>query len=382
MGVSGVVARAAVRRAHVLLVTRPGWDLTRMAAEAAVRRRGWRLATSPADADVLLLAGDPGPVLGDLVERLWDQLPGPRARVLAHRPDDAVPALDEATRLLLDSDHQRDDAHRRATTPQLEDGDGDGDGDMEMDHGDGDGDGDGDMEMDHGDMEMRPGGIALAEGADDRDGLEMDVLHLRLGPVLPHWPAGLVLSCTLQGDVIIEASAELVDADTDAPAEPAAEPVPDARTLDAVRRCDRAARLLALAGWEDAADRARTVRDALLGGHPRQAAAAGLERLRRQVRRSWPLRWSLRGLAPLTAADVQRLGLPAELAGDTFGRLTTLLDAAAAAMAGQGGAPGAAGLPVDAIADAVTGIDLATARLVVAGLDVEPLTTGRERVHA
>ena len=65
--------------------------------------------------------------------------------------------------------------------------------------------------MDHGDMEMSPGGIPLAEGGEDRDGLEMDVLHVRLGPVLPHWPAGLVLRCSLQGDVIAEAQAELVD---------------------------------------------------------------------------------------------------------------------------------------------------------------------------
>src|SRR5699024_11402590 len=46
----------------------------------------------------------------------------------------------------------------------------------------------------HGGMDMAPEGISLAQGGQDRDGLEMDVLHLPLGPVLPFWPAGLVLT--------------------------------------------------------------------------------------------------------------------------------------------------------------------------------------------
>ena len=62
--------------------------------------------------------------------------------------------------------------------------------------------------IDHGGMDMaRPGGSPLPrEGDDDRDGLEMDVLHVPLGPVLPHWPAGLVVWCVLQGDVIVSAA--------------------------------------------------------------------------------------------------------------------------------------------------------------------------------
>lgn len=73
----------------------------------------------------------------------------------------------------------------------------------DMDHGD----------MDHGDMEMAPSGIPLAEGAQDRDGLEMDVLHLGLGPVLAHWPAGVRLRCVLSGDVVTEATVALLDAE-------------------------------------------------------------------------------------------------------------------------------------------------------------------------
>ena len=73
-------------------------------------------------------------------------------------------------------------------------------GDMDhgdMDHGD----------MDHGDMEMAPGGIPLAEGAEDRDGLEMDVLVHPLGPLLDRWPGGLELRVTLHGDVVADAEA-------------------------------------------------------------------------------------------------------------------------------------------------------------------------------
>src|SRR5699024_755889 len=63
----------------------------------------------------------------------------------------------------------------------------------------------------HGGMDMAPGGIPLAQGGDDRHGLEMDVLHLALGPVLPFWPAGLVLRCSLQGDVVVGAEAAVID---------------------------------------------------------------------------------------------------------------------------------------------------------------------------
>ena len=74
-----------------------------------------------------------------------------------------------------------------------------------MDHGD----------MDHGDMDhgsMSPDGIPLAEGAEDRDGLEMDAIHLPLGPVLRHWPAGVVLRLTLHGDVVADAEVTRLDA--------------------------------------------------------------------------------------------------------------------------------------------------------------------------
>ena len=38
----------------------------------------------------------------------------------------------------------------------------------------------------------------MADRGDDRDGLRLDQLHLPLGPVLPDWPAGLVLRVITQ----------------------------------------------------------------------------------------------------------------------------------------------------------------------------------------
>ena len=45
----------------------------------------------------------------------------------------------------------------------------------------------------------------------DRDGLALDALHVALGPVLPHWPTGLVVHATLAGDLVTDARAEVLD---------------------------------------------------------------------------------------------------------------------------------------------------------------------------
>ncbi|MDN4175803.1 hypothetical protein QWY28_22775, partial [Nocardioides sp. SOB77] len=210
--------------------------------------------------------------------------------------------------------------------------------------------------MDHGGMDLSPGGIPLAEGGEDRDGLEMDVLNVRLGPVLPHWPAGLVVHCSLQGDVIVDARAELLDeADHH-----------DGGSVGTARRLDNIAALLALTGWDGAAVEARRLRNDAL--EDTDAVNRGVGRLRRRVRRSRALRWSLRGLRPLTGDAVQEQGLPADAAGDTYDRLIGMLDRAAAT-----GAVEARTLSTDQLAAAVIGLDLAAARLVVASLDIHHL---------
>ena len=196
--------------------------------------------------------------------------------------------------------------------------------------------------------------------------LEMDVLNVRLGPVLPYWPAGLVLRCALQGDVITEAQAELLDVEMQ-------ERHPGSANGPA-RALDNVVSLLALAGWDDAAAEARLVRDVMLEGGDRAATTARLDRLRRQVTRSRVLRWSLRGIRPLGDEDLERHGLPSHLAGDTHTRLLGMLERA---VGGHG--PAVPALPVEKLPRLVAGLDVATARLVVASLDVHELQS--DQVH-
>lgn len=398
MGLSDAIARSASRHAHALVVEVPGSWRTRMAAERNVAARGWRLAISPADADVLVVCGEPGPGLAEAIEGIWHQMPGPRVRVYAHAGDEVGARLDEAHTGLLDTDHHRRDAQERPTASELvaeqagsraesHGGHGDTDhgsagghegmdheGHEGMDHGSHEGMDHGAHEgMDHGDMEMSPGGIPLAEGGEDRDGLEMDVLQVRLGPVLPHWPAGLVLRCSLQGDVIVEAKAELVDGRARQ----------DDEVVGPARGIDNIASLLALAGWDDAAAEARRIRDTAL--EPGDGAAGSeLERLRRRVRRSWTLRWSLSGLRRLSDEDAHARGLPADAVGDTYERLMGMLDRAVAGVAATaagdiGTRTNDAGrtLSTDHLAHLVMGLDLATARLVLASLDIHELLAGQ-----
>jgi hypothetical protein len=47
-----------------------------------------------------------------------------------------------------------------------------------------------------------PYGRPLAQRADDRDGLKLDQLLVRVGPFLPPWPSGLLLDVRIQGDVL------------------------------------------------------------------------------------------------------------------------------------------------------------------------------------
>ncbi|WP_432534668.1 hypothetical protein [Kineococcus arenarius] len=381
------------------MVEVPGATGQRIAVERAVAARAWVLARSPAEADVLAVCGHPGPQMREAIARVWEQLPGPRTRVDVVVPEKADAALDAASSALLQEAPHREDARSRTDagaqehdTDHEESGHGDtdheesGHGDMDdgdMDHGDMDhGDMDhGDMDhgdMDHGDMDMpMPGGIGLASGRRDRDGLEMDVLHVPLGPVLPHWPAGLVLTCTLQGDVVVEAGAELLDPGEDLGGPGTGDPRRDVL----VARCDAVARLLAVAGWDSAADQATRVRDRCLDGVPLAECAAAVERLARRVTRSRSLRWSLRGSSiPTGPGGLEGVELldrvldwleqarvagqapagPAELGGEVTGEGT-----------GEGVTRwGAERVSLEALSDLVSGLDLAAVRLVVAGVAV------------
>lgn len=347
MVVSATLARLAIRRTHVLAVEIPGHWATRVAVEREVQGRGWTTATSPADADVLAVCGNPGPEFAAVIDRVWDQLPGPRMRIDVVDAASVDDALDRAAAGLLDDAAQLADARSR---PLRSDTAGDPDGD--------------------GDMGMAPSGIPLAEGADDRDGLEMDVLHLPLGPVLPHWPAGVVLRCVLAGDVVTDAMVDVLDGVNGC----------QAGASGAARNCDHLLDLFALAGWRRGAVAARRCRDLLLDD-PRDRHATGLlSRLQRDVKRSRLLRWSLRDLAPLSADRVADAALPALLAGDTWDRVLTRLHVTAE-MTANASEDDPLRLDPTAAADAlpgiVTGLDVAAVRLVIAGLGVDAASPAR-----
>jgi hypothetical protein len=171
--------------------------------------------------------------------------------------------------------------------------------------------------------------------------LTLDRLHVPLGPVLPDWPAGLVVRVTLQGDVIQEASAEVLDAGLAVPFE---WPSAVARELDGL------ARFLGVAGWPSAAGQARRLRDAALSGDRVEAGAATLLR---RIRRSRTLRWLLRDI-PAGPSGLAAL-LEARLAAT---------EAALATQHRHDAAVGLAGL-----AGLLVGAELAAARLIVAALD-------------
>ncbi len=137
--------------------------------------------------------------------------------------------------------------------------------------------------------------------------------------------------------------------------------------------------MLALAGWEDAAGHARRLRDAQLTSTFPADIAASVDKLRRQVTRSRSLRWSLRGLRPLTVDDLHAHGLPEQLQGDTYNRLLAMLDRLSGTEADQGEGQD---VSPEAIASVVVGLDLATARLVVASLDLPPVQAHPGVTHA
>ena len=361
MGLRRQLATLAVDATHVLLVEAPGAWLTRVAIEREIGRRGWRLALSPADADALVTAGTPGPQLSQRVESVWEQLPGPRSRtVIADHTDTASvrTALDMVAAELLDPERQIRDARKREGSA--------------TDHMSDDSDMSGDMNMD---MDMSPSGIPLAEGGDDRDGLEMDVLHLPLGPVLPHWPAGVVLRCTLQGDVVVAAEASEVD-ESDGVAMNLG---PNER---AALRCDQLASLLALSGWADGHAAVRRVRDALIDEPDAAVGTALLDDLQRRLRRARLLRWSLRGIGDLRPDD--QPDAPSQLHGDVYQRLVRLADQARAELTGDAAspAPPASVTVLLAVAERlVVGLDLAAARLVVASLAIDIASTSNLAPH-
>jgi hypothetical protein len=377
------------------VIATPGGTLARLAVERLVRERGWSAATSPAEANVLVVAGPPVSELDTHIDRVWAAMPAPRVRADIGAAAEAPAALTAAVAHLADPARQRAEAAARRAVEPDEQAHGmsgghemscgsampDMDHDEHDDHGHGHGHGQHDQHdmhdmhegheghdmsgghdmhgMHHGHdmsgMEM-PGGVPMADRAADRDGLMLDVLHVPLGPALPDWPAGLVVHTTLQGDVVQEATIELLGHSTghhaghhaaehgswrDEVADPAL-----------VHRLDSAARLLAVVGWQDAATTARRLRDEAVTGSPK----SDVDKWARRVRRSRTLRWSLAGVGEHEGTD-------------TLGRLHAWLDGDDAV------------LPPDVLPRLLVGTEFAAARLIVAGLGLDP-DQRNQRVHA
>ncbi|MET9068590.1 hypothetical protein [Streptosporangium sandarakinum] len=292
MGLSERLLRYAAGRPRPLLAGVPHGTRVRLLAEAELARRGWPAARSPAEADLLVVCGSPGVALAEAVEVVWADTPAPRAR--ADLPGDLSPervaaALDGAARHLADGRAQRLDAARRTGRP--------GGG-----HG---------QDGDHGDGAEGPGGLEMAGRGPDRDGLALDRLRLPLGPVLPDWPAGLLVETVAQGDVVQEARVEVLggageERFWDEPWLEAARgrsvTRDEAARRTAAAHLDSLGRLLAVAGWDAEASRARRLRDRLLWERAGGEITGDVTRFTRRVRRSRTLRWMLRGLGTIGPA--------------------------------------------------------------------------------
>jgi hypothetical protein len=329
--------RLTVRRPHVLTIApAPVSDAllgVRLAAEIELARRGWPAAESPADADLVLVAGEVGPRMAAVVDAVLATVPAPRALVSVDSAGELPEALDAAVAWLardgadatVRSAARAESASEaiRTSTPI------------------------GLAASDSRAPSSRPGEPVMAGLADDdRDGLALDAVHVALGPVLPHWPAGLVVHATLAGDLVTDARAEVLD--VPGPREPIG-PRRTARGPDHLR-LDALVRVLGLAGADRAAARARALRD----GDP---APGELPAFGRRLARSRILAWTLRGI-PLSATD--HVPVPE----------TTVEARVRALAAGLGGslAPPVRPAPHRAAA-ALVGLELGAARLALAAMD-------------
>ncbi|GAA4903017.1 hypothetical protein [Streptomonospora salina] len=402
-------------RPRPFVVTALGGTGLRIAVEDELRRRSWQPALTPVAADMLVVCGPSDGELAQVLDRVWEQIPEPRVRVLLDARDDVARSLNEGSAALAesaeiprrepplaDSAHPAPDpsGHGGAGSGRHEDsGAADASAHSEEhgahDRSEGAGSAAADEHGGHSGHDMHgggaemPGGLPMAERAADRDGLTLDRLHAELGPALPDWPAGLRVSLTLQGDVVHDAAASVVGAPPADTARFWTAPHLGGRergglSAEAAAALDGMQRLLAVAGWSDAAATGRRLRDDLLRRGPRETWRAQCRRWTRTVRRSRLLRWSTDGLGSV-APDA-----PEALRGDVTARWKRRLDTIEAAAAQKGAAPTptdagtAAQCALDLLPSLLAGQELAAVRLIVASLDPDleaPVADGAEAHH-
>jgi len=336
-------------RPSLFLITGVGATGCRLAVERVVRERGFRQALSPAEANLLVTCGSLQGGLDDVADRVWAQLPLPHARVHLTEPGDVPGGLGRALSELTDLVRQR----RAVLIPAPFAGPVAKQPGASEDHAGHDMSG----------MDM-PGGLAMADRGPDRDGLSLDQLHVPLGPALPDWPAALCLRLLIQGDVVQEATAEVIGAQAGVVPFWTAE-------LSRPAALDSLQRMLSVAGWPTAALIARRLRDILLTDPTAEVGA--LEKWSRRVRRSSLLRWSTDGLGVFPDST--------GVSGDTTARWLRWLDLAAAPDPAVPAAPAvsaaddrpsradAARQILAALPNLMVGQELAAVRLIVASLD-------------
>lgn len=320
----GALARAAAQ-ARVPVFPIVGSGAARSVQDLRLRRE-LELVSTPRHATVLLVAGRVPRSLSRPLAQLHDQVPHPRASVRwtgsPSGPDDVVSAAvprvgadgDVVTtivsrhRALLSGDLPSEEDMLPAEPPNPWRGVGP--------HGQGG----------EGMMGGTPYGRPMPMAADDRDGLMLDQLSVRVGPFLPMLPPGLALDVRLQGDVVQRASpVNAFRDDGEAPAggrlDPAgaferalSEPVAvaDVEVARARHHLRWLAHALVVHGLPALA--ARVLRLTLSVG-PGQAAAVA--RLRRALARAGALGWAGAGVGRIEPAELggQRLGPVARAAG-------------------------------------------------------------------
>ena len=177
-----------------------------------------------------------------------------------------------------------------------------------------------------------PYGRPLAGRADDRDGLKLDQILVRVGPFLPPFPPGLLLEVKLQGDVIQEVTIPDTDAgDAVSPGDdgPSADPnwdrhaprpaeSEDSPFTSALTRPVPIAELELARARHHLAWLAEALRVAGLEAYGLRVlklafgldldSAASIDALERWLRRNLSLRWGTSGVGPVTRAQAE--GLP------------------------------------------------------------------------
>lgn len=319
-----------------------------------------QLVSSPRHASLLLVAGAVAEDHAEALDRVHDQIPHPRRTVAwvgrpAEHPVASTvvtdPSAVQITSALVDA-HIEVTRNRSLSEvdrlPDEEPNEWRGVGP----HGQGG----------EGMMGGRPYGRPLAMTGDDRDGLALDQLDLRLGPFLDALPPGMVLDVTMQGEVLqaVEVARPRIAAS------PIGSPLSDevAGWDDDARGGLRwLAQALHVQGLDAYASRA-----ASLAAAPRRDDAGGsFASLRRAIRRSG-LPWALRGVGKI------------EGMGDAADRWAARLDRIDAALSGHPPPTGAGRSATSSeLAEAMTGMTLTDAITTIVSLDLASDPTERRQ---